>query len=179
MRKVILAFILSILTFTFLAFLYNAYVLQKNYFTGKNVASPTPTETVVEEVAVPSLYLNYSKEEYDKALTEKRVALLFFTANWCSLCTDQDDVNAEVLARLTKEGVVGLKAHILDSETTVETDALAKKFDITKENSLVILDKNGAVAFKYVGNIENELLKTKIREIVNLDGKSPEEVVNK
>lgn len=167
MRKVTLAFILSILSFAFIVFLYNAYILQKNYYIGKNVSSSTPAETIVEEVAIPSLYLNYSKEEYDKALNEKRVVLLFFTSNWCSLCTDQDATNEEVLASLTKEGVVGLKAHVLDSETTVETDALAKKFDVTKENSLVILDKNGAVAFKYVGNITNELLKTKILEVVN------------
>jgi len=63
---------------------------------------------------------------------------------------------------LIKEGVVGLKIHILDSETTTETDAVAKKFDITKEQSFVILDKNGVVFFKHTGLLEEDLLKQKI-----------------
>jgi hypothetical protein len=74
-------------------------------------------------------------------------------------------LNLELFSELTTLGVVGLKIHILDSETTTETDALAKKFDVTKEQSFVLLNKLGAVHFKQVGKFEKESLKQKILEI--------------
>ena len=167
MPKFILFFVLFILFISFGAFFFNVYNLQSNYFKNKNKVNPTPQEIVALDIEIPSLYTNYSKLEYDKALLTKRVVVLFFTANWCNLCIDQDIVNKEVLDSLTKEGVVGLKIHILDSQTTTESDLLAKKFDVTKENSYVLLDKNGAVGFKHTGNITNDLLRTKILEVVN------------
>jgi len=156
MRKFILIFILSILFISFLAFFYNVYILQKNYFNSKQIDIPNE---LINDAIVPSVYINYSKEEYDKALLENRITVLFFTSNWCMKCNDQDTINSEVFDSLNKEGVVGLKIHILDSETTTETDALSRKFDIIKENSLVILDKKGAVSFKYVGEMTAEILK--------------------
>ena len=95
----------------------------------------------------------------ESALNKKRVLVLYFSSNWCQECQDQEKINNQVFDELIKEGVVGLKIHILDSETTTETDALAKKFDIVKENSFVILNKKGAVNFKYVGEMTSERLK--------------------
>lgn len=161
MRKFILIFILSILFISFLAFFYNVYILQKNYFNLKSGEKSTE-KTTLEVQKTPSKYINYSKENYDTAILENRVLVLFFTSNWCVKCGDQDLINKDVFDDLSKEGVVGLKIHILDSETTTETDALTKKFDIVKENSLVILDKKGAVSFKYVGEMTSEILKDKI-----------------
>jgi thioredoxin-related protein len=167
MKKFILAFILSILFISFAGFLYNAYILQKNYFNQKDLSTPLPEEGQTTKVEVPSRYINYTKEEYDKSLLENRVTVLFFTSNWCEACNNQEKMNEEVFKGLDKEGIVGLSIHILDSETTTETDALAKKFDVKKENSFVILDKKGAVAYKYVGEISSDLLKTKIQEVIN------------
>ena len=65
------------------------------------------------------------------------------------------------------QSIVGLDVHILDSETTLESNALAQKFDITKEQSFVVLDKNGVVAYKYTGIIDKELLKQKILEVIS------------
>jgi len=166
MKKIILFFILFVLFISFSAFLYNSYQQQSKYFKFKFGGEPT-NQTTLEVKEIPSKYVNYSKQDYDKAISENRVVVLFFTSNWCLECSDQDFTNQNVFASLNKEGVVGLKIHTLDSETTTETDALAKKFDVVKENSFVILDKTGAVYFKYVGVISKELLNTKIMEVVN------------
>jgi peroxiredoxin len=97
-------------------------------------------------------------------LASDSVLVLYFTSNWCSECTKQDTTNQEVFNEIGDQELVFLKVHILDSETTSESDALAKKFDIVKENSYVVLDMKGAVAFKSMGSIEKETLKIKILE---------------
>lgn len=167
MKKIILFTILSILFLAFFALIFNTYQLQKSYFDNKNKSSEINNSNEQDETAVtPSFYRDYSKEDYDLALNEERVLVLFFTANWCTDCILQEEINSEVFSNLA-EGVVGLEIHILDSETTTETDALAKKFDVTKESSFVILDRNGAVSTKYVGSLSSDLLKTKIMDVLN------------
>lgn len=162
MKKFILFFILFILFISFSAFFYQVYIQQRDYYNLKKQDNLKNTEATSEIAEIPSKYINYSLEEYDRAILEKRILVLFFTSNWCVECNNQDIINNEVFDSLDKEGLVGLKIHILDSETTTETDALAKKFDITKENSLVILDKTGAVYLKNVGGMNKEMLKDKI-----------------
>lgn len=162
MKKFLLAFILSILFISFVAFFYQIYIKQRDYFNLKEQEASKETEIVTEVVEIPSKYINYSLEEYDKAILEKRILVLFFTSNWCTKCIDQDIINSEVFNSLNKEGVVGLKIHILDSETTTVTDALARKFDVTKENTFVILDKKGAVYFKNIGELKMDELKSVI-----------------
>lgn len=165
MKKFILFFVLSFLLISFGAFLINAYQLQKNYFDSKTkTIEENKTEDTTQIVSKAAYYKDYSKTDYDLALNEKSVLVLYFTSNWCKECISQDALIAELFNKLEKTGVVGLKIHILDSETTIETDLLAKKFDVTKENTLIILNKDGSVAYKYVGTIDKELLKAKIIE---------------
>lgn len=168
MKKFILFFVLSLLLISFGAFLINAYQLQKQYFESKNKVVDVDTEDQNSDSAEkPSFYKDYSKEYYDSALKDKSVLVLYFTSNWCKECEVQDSLNADLFNNLDKTGVVGLKIHILDSETTIETDSLAKKFDITKENSLIILNRDGSLAFKNVGTLAESVLKQKIEEVVN------------
>lgn len=165
MRKFIFVFILSILFIVFSAFLYNTYVLQKGYFNIKNKNSPEPLVNDVLPKPALSIYTDYSKDNYDKALEFKSVLVLYFTSNWCSECIAQEEINKEVFSEINNQDVVFLKIHILDSETTTETDALAKKFDVKKENTFVFLDKTGAVVLKYVGELTNEQLKADIMKV--------------
>ena len=166
MRKGILVFALLIIFLAFSVFLINAYLKQKNYSKNlQNNSSPEPLVNDVVEKTMPSVYTEYSKDTFDKAQSFRQVVVLYFTSNWCQECIKQDQVNTQAFEGLPKEGVIGLKVHILDSETTIETDALAKKFDVTKEQSFVILDKNGAVFFRFTGNIDKDLLNKKILEV--------------
>lgn len=157
MQRFILFFILSLLLIIFTVFLYNSYILQKNYF--KTVENQT--ENTVNNNPL-SIYKSYSKEDYSNAISNGRVLVLFFTSNWCDLCIKQDMLNKDAFNNIKTEGIFGLSIHILDSETTTETDALAKKFDVTKENTFVFLDKRGAVNSKYVGELTEEQLKMNI-----------------
>ncbi|MEK7169046.1 MAG: thioredoxin domain-containing protein [Patescibacteria group bacterium] len=166
MKKFVLFFILSLLLISFGAFLLNAFNLQKDYFNSKNDEKQQDESEMVNDMEqIESYYVDYTKEDYEKALAEKRVLVLYFTSNWCEECKAQDLINNEVFNDLTLQGIVGLKIHILDSETTTETDALAKKYDVTKEQSVVIVDTDGVTRFKYVGIITQELLTQKILEV--------------
>lgn len=169
MRKFTLVFVLSVLTLTF-ASMYFFFMVAKNIpqKTSDNQTSTEATEPL-EEVSQgpdlgPSIYEEYTKELYDMALKEHRVLVLYFTANWCPICREQEPVNQEVFNELNKAGVVALKVHILDSETTDETDALAKKFDVVYQHTYVILDTQGAVSYKYTGPLERKEILERIKE---------------
>lgn len=166
MKKFILFFVLLILTLAFAAFLVNAYLLQKNYFDTKDINTLTENETQnVEVTEKKSFYNDYLKSDYDSAIKDHNVLVLYFTSNWCKECTDQDLLNVEVFSELNTPGVVGQRIHILDSESTTETAALAKKYDVVKEQSFVVVDKNGASYFKYTGKLSKEILNQKIMEV--------------
>ena len=166
MKKFILFFTLSLLLVAFGAFFINTYELQKDYFQSKfKKQEDIKVQDVVENIK-PSAFIAYTKEQYDLALSEKRVLVLFFTSNWCKECLEQESILQDIFKSLDKEGVVGFSIHILDSETTTETDALAKKFDVTKESSFVILNKDGSVGYRYTGSLSNEALKNKILDII-------------
>ncbi|MFZ3301542.1 MAG: thioredoxin domain-containing protein [Microgenomates group bacterium] len=168
MKKFILFFVLSLLLISFGAFLINAYQLQKNYFDSKNKPEQAnQTEDNTEVIEKQSFYKDYAKVDYDLALKDKSVLVLYFTSNWCDECLSQDKTIADYFSNLDTKGIVGLRIHILDSETTTETDALAKKFDITKESSLIILNKDGSLAFKNTGKLSTEVLSQKIKEVVS------------
>jgi thiol-disulfide isomerase/thioredoxin len=164
MRKGILFFVLTIIFLSLAVFLIKALLMQKNSDNDGGDGEEN-NQNAIEATETPSYYKNYSKEDYDKALNEKRVLVLYFTSNWCQKCIEQDTINTLSFEELNKEGAIGLKIHILDSETTTETDALSQKFDVTKEQSFVILDKDGAVYFKHTGVLEKDQLKQKILEL--------------
>lgn len=166
MKKVILFIILTILFVSFAAFLVNAFNLQQNYFKSKNSSSPEPLINDVLPKPAMSLFTEYSKDVYDKALDSDSILVLFFTSNWCLECSKQNTINQEIFNEMNDQGLVFLKVHILDSETTIETDALAKKFEITKENSFVILGKDGGVMYRYTGMLDSNLLKQKLQEVI-------------
>lgn len=176
MKKFILFFVLFVILLIFGAFFYNVWLQEKEYYAGKETDTNAIEANTQEDVANPAVYKDYTKEDYDKAVAEGKFLILFFTANWCEDCREQDTVNLSVLSTgLFSEPIVGLKVHILDSETTTDTDALAKKYGVNKENSLVVIDKKGVLAWKYVGSISENDLKNKI---LSLTGSNAEEVVS-
>ena len=174
MKKFTLVFILVLLTISFVAvFVYFSF--NKTTIAPK-LQDQASTEEIQQDVTEqvtnlgPSIYEDYTKEVYDRALKENRVMALYFTANWCPICREQEPVNQKVFESLDKSGVVGLRVHILDSETTDETDALAKKFDVVYQHTFVILDSTGTVFYKYTGPLEEAEVRTKILEAVNIKG---------
>ena len=161
MRKFIYILTLSILTIVFLGLIFSSYKSVKQYFDGKKAEIPVSTPT---PLGLPSFYKTYSLDEYNKALDQKQVVLLYFTANWSEDCKNQDLKNEELIRSLDSQGVAGFYVHVLDSQSTNETMQLAKKFDVEKENTFIIVDKNGVLYFRHTGLLEENILKQKLME---------------
>ncbi len=86
-----------------------------------------------------SQYLEFNKEDYDKALKENKKILLYFYANWCPLCKKE---NPEVIAafnELNDPSIVGFRVNYKDSDTNADEEALAIKFNIPYQHTKVIL----------------------------------------
>lgn len=125
---------------------------------GEKLASPDPMTTQTSEVnleeenTVKSVYEDYSKDVLDKGILERRVVVLYFIANWCGDCLNQDATNwSAITSQMANDGIVGLRVHILDSQSTTETSNLSKKYGASKENTFVVLDENGAVKLRHTG----------------------------
>lgn len=159
MRKFILVFTLIIISIAFIVLFLNFSNQTKKDNNNKGKDDQVSTEDVSQR---PSFYQDYTKSEYDSASSNKRVLVLYFTSNWCDKCLEQDNILNETFSELANENLTGLKIHILDSETTVETDAVAKKFDVFKEQTIVVLDQNGVLSFKQTGLVNKEPLKAEI-----------------
>jgi thioredoxin-related protein len=169
MRRFILIFTLIILFLSFFAaFLYlaknNKNTIDTNSPEPAASDSPENSNPIEQQGKGPSTYEPYLKETYDSALSDSRVVVLYFTANWSEECRLQEGVNSQLIAALTDAGVVGLSVHILDSEATLETKALAQKFSVSKEDTIIVLDAEGAVYFRQTGGITSEVLTGAIDE---------------
>lgn len=108
-----------------------------------------------------TLFIDFNKEDYDKALSENRVIFLYFYANWCPICREEIKQTYAAFNGLGNENVVGFQVNYKDSNTDKNEIELAKQFGITYQHTKVII-KNGERILKD-GNSWNK--ETYINEI--------------
>ena len=87
-------------------------------------------------------FLEFKKEDYQKALSENKIIILDFYANWCPICRAEAPIIHSGFDGLTTEKVIGFRVNYNDSDTDADEKALAKQFNITYQHTKVIL-KNG------------------------------------
>ena len=166
MNKVLIIILIAISLFI-VGYFTLGKVLRKPTFDEKslpdNMSQTNPPGVVNEEIE-SSNYITWSKSEYEKAIAEKRTIMLYFTANWCPICREQEPVNMDVMKKLEKDPeVLAFRVHILDSETTKETEKLAEDFGVTYQHTFVILKPGGEVSFKYTGPLTNQEIENRLR----------------
>lgn len=92
-----------------------------------------------------SLYLEFVKTDYDKAVSENKVIFLNFYANWCPICrAEAPDLKAG-FNDLKTENVVGFQVNWNDSDTDDAEKELAKKYNISYQHTKVIVKDGKAV----------------------------------
>lgn len=89
-----------------------------------------------------ALFLEFNKADYDKALSEDKIILLDFYANWCPICRGEAPAIHEGFNNLTTDKVIGFRVNFKDSDTDKDEEQLAKDFKIPYQHTKVIL-KNG------------------------------------
>ena len=133
-----------------------------NVVTEKSQMVPTTKQgDEVDEMESLSNYRDYSEDMLQESLDSGKVALLYFTANWCPTCRAQEPINISLFKNLQGDSeIVAYKAHVLDDETTQEDEALAKEYSVRLQHSFVLIDSNGEVVFTHTGPLtEDDLMK--------------------
>ncbi|MBI2107313.1 redoxin domain-containing protein [Candidatus Woesearchaeota archaeon] len=108
------------------------------------------------------VYQPYTKENYEKALSENKFVFLNFYANWCPICKRErpDIVNA--LKEISREDLVALEVNYNDDQTDENEKALAKKFGVTYQHTKVIVNSNEEELFRTLESLNRNELKEKI-----------------
>ena len=113
-----------------------------------------------------TLFLDFNKEDYDKALKENKTILLYFYANWCHICKAELPKLHEAFNSLNDEEFIGFRVNYRDSDTDEFEKTLAKSQGITYQHTKVII-KNGERILKAPDSWETERYLEEINKAVN------------
>lgn len=92
-------------------------------------------------------YLRFNQSDYEKALKEKKIIMLVFTATWCSLCRVEQPKIEALFNDLDDTSLIGFKVHIKDEKSEDSEKEVAKKFDVSYPDTKLFL-VNGKEALR-------------------------------
>ncbi len=104
--------------------------------------------------AAASTYEPFTKAAYDEARAANRPILLYFYANWCPFCREQDPRFARVIPE-HDGGVVALRVNYNDTDTDDDERALARTFGVTYQHTMFFIGPDGEVKKKVIGTISD------------------------
>ncbi len=91
--------------------------------------------------------LEYSSEDYKKALASERLVVLYFYADWCPLCKIEFEDTKKAFKDQDIDNVVGFRVHFNDGATTKEMENLAREYGVAYQHTKVFI-KNGERVLK-------------------------------
>ena len=92
-------------------------------------------------------YLDFQKQDYEKALQENKIIFLNFYAGWCPICQNEQPGIFSAFSKLDNPNIIGFRINYKDSYTDEDEIDLARKYGITYQHTKVIL-KDGEVIKK-------------------------------
>jgi thioredoxin 1 len=107
------------------------------------------TSTQTSDAMMGKSYVDYTKETFDRAATQKRV--LFFKASWCPTCRSADK---DFMANLKK---IPTDVMIFKADYDTET-ALKTKYNVARQHTFVFVDKAGKALKTWSGGATAEIL---------------------
>lgn len=102
-----------------------------------------------------SVYIEFKKSDYDKALSSGKVVFLDFYANWCPICRAEEPEIHRGFDSLTENKIIGFRVNFNDSDTDNDEKQLAKDFNVPYQHTKIIL-KNGNEIFRSVDQWDKE-----------------------
>lgn len=127
-------------------------------------AQPTSmaAATSKQEVPTPETpmvgYYAFTQTAYEQALSKKTPTLLYFYANWCPYCLEQDPRLVQLFADASI-GVIAFRVNFNDTETDANEKVLAKKFNVTYQHTFIMLDQSGKEVARATGTLSDEKVK--------------------
>ncbi|MBI2613768.1 MAG: thioredoxin family protein [Candidatus Levybacteria bacterium] len=89
-----------------------------------------------------SPFLEFNKDDYEKALKSEKIILLDFYANWCPICRAEEPGIFDGFNSLTTDRIIGFRVNFNDSETDEDEKKLAKDFNVPYQHTKIFL-RNG------------------------------------
>jgi len=92
--------------------------------------------------------IDFNQADYEKALAEKKLIVLYFFANWCLTCKKEvSEALYPSFNELENESVVGFRVNYNDNQTDDDEKSLARQFGVAYQHTKVFL-KNGERVLK-------------------------------
>jgi len=86
-----------------------------------------------------SLLLDFNQKDYQKALTEKKLIVLYFYANWCPTCKAEFPLMQSAFNKLQSDEVIGFRVNYNDNQTDSAEKELAREFGVAYQHTKVLL----------------------------------------
>ena len=111
-----------------------------------------------------SEYRIFEKADYEKALAENKIVVLYFYANWCAACRAEQPEISAAFSELNDSNVIGFRVNFKDSDTDEDEEAMARQFGIAYQHTKVIL-KDGKQVLKAPDSWDKQRYLDEIRKV--------------
>ena len=91
--------------------------------------------------------LEYTKADYDKAVSAGKLVVLYFYANWCPICKAEYPHMEKAFMSPLSSNVVGFRVNYKDNETSSEEEDIAREFGVVYQHTKVFV-KDGKRVLK-------------------------------
>lgn len=89
-------------------------------------------------------FIEFNQDDYSAAKDSGKTVVLYFYANWCSICRAETLVLEESFKELNSEKVIGFRVNFQDDDTDDVEKELAKEFSVVNQHTKVILKPGGS-----------------------------------
>lgn len=155
-KTIIIKFLIVIVGVS-LAFI-SFFILKNNQDQKPQGLTAPKTDSTSEQKTIPgfngkviagekSPYLEFNKNDYQKAQSGGKIIFLDFYANWCPICRAEAPELIAGFNSLTTDKVIGFRVNFNDTETDQDEKNLAREFQIPYQHTKVII-KNGQEVLK-------------------------------
>ncbi len=110
-------------------------------------------------------YLEFSKEHYDKAISENKIILLYFYASWCPICKREQPEIYGAFDAMDYGNVIGFRVNYRDSYVDEFEEELAREHGITYQHTKVII-KDGKEVLKAPDSWNKDRYIEEIRKVL-------------
>ena len=125
----------------------------ENSIPGSQIPVPSSNDNDVRS----SIYEDFTQAKYDAAIAAGEPIYLYFWATWCPTCRAQTPIN-ERLFNSYNGFIHAFKINILDNDVDAEEDAIAKKFNVNRQHTAILIDKSGNEVKRTIGTRSNTQL---------------------
>ena len=83
--------------------------------------------------------LDFNQTDYENAIMNEKLVVLYFYANWCPICKAEFPIMKKAFNELNTDKVIGFRVNYNDDETDNDEKNLAKQFGVAYQHTKVFV----------------------------------------